>query len=242
MIHDSRVIIIGGSKEHASDNAIREIRSRSGTPEIDVIGTLEFKFQFGRCLNYNGTSYVCFDSNDHDLCRTTTDLNSFSAIARTDGDHFGGDVVIHGGVPVGIGGTFNMDGSVEVLSGGRWNSDAVGALGSQLTLFSVLSIDDSIYVFGGLIWRSKRASPDGHVEDLGVKGTSWRPSTDVWRYKNSSWSKLGDEYRLRGAKYLHRTIRWNDDVIHVGGCMTIQSRREITYPDDCAVRYVSNSR
>ena len=86
-------------------------------------------------------------------------------------------------------------------------------------------------------WKSGRSSPDErHVPGLGLIGSKWRPSKNVWRYAVGSWKPAAN---MRYAKYFHRTIVWDNEIVHVGGCLAIERHRGNTFPADCRVRYVS---
>ena len=251
---NGRIFIIGGS--NGADRVIREARAHDGHYDIAIINdNMGFAFEFGRCVHneHTGKSYVCFDVHDEGICRSSTDIESkngaFPNILHSNKNHYGGDLVVHNGKLTAIGGSLydNKDGAVEVFSEStsRWDASTIPALGRKLTLFTALSIEDALYIFGGIEWKGNprsrryRDPPNDHVPGLALAGTKWRQSKAVLKLSNGQWVLMED---LKEPKYFHRSIIWNEQLFHVGGCIKITKTRcgrtHCIKPSSCEVRLV----
>ena len=249
MVQNGKVLIIGGS--NGADRLIREARAHDGHYDVEIINeNMGFAFEFGRCVHNEdtGNSYICFDVHDEGICRSSTDIEStspFPSILHSKENHYGGDVVIYNGKLTAIGGSLwdNHNGAVEVFSESTrtWDSSTIPPLGRKLTLFTALPIGDSLYIFGGIEWKGRgrrdQDPPNDHVPGLALAGTKWRQSKSVLQLSNGRWVLIED---LKEPRYFHRSIVWNQNIFHVGGCIKIKTSRcgrtRCTKPSGCAVR------
>ena len=248
------IFIIGGSD--SSSEVIREATAHDGHYNVNIINdNMGFEFEFGRCIHnpYTNKSYACFDVNEQDTCHSFTDIASANYTRmQTRKSHYGGDLVVHNNKLTAIGGSpWDHNGVVEVLSEltGKWDPTVIPPLKRKLFLFTALSIQGNLYVFGGINWTGRKRvgkrkftstnPPEDRMPGLRIAGTKWKPSKAVFKFmaNGSKWTTRAED-NLKEPKYYHRSIIWNHKIFHVGGCSgkTTCSGTNCIEPSDCGVR------
>jgi len=142
------------------------------------------------------------------------DLTKFMELRRTKNSHYLGELFVYRDKLTAIAGMNNHNGTVEVFNGVSWSDTEIPALGKVRIIFSSLTLNDTLFVFGGLTCTS--CANDGR----------WAPGYNLWgkwsiidtvmmyNHNVGSWK----ESALYFDRYNHRSIVLRGKILHIGGC------------------------